>query len=167
VLDGRKITPVHPKTCARLWSPNQWHHPSWGKWCKNYSGRLQVAVSCCRSGARNGGLKDTLVNILETREFVVNIMSAWFVESANHTCGNYDTRINEFQVAGLTQLASEVVKAPRVAESAVHMECLLRHHWHVQNEQVRFFLGAACTLRQVVYNTSEVPNLMRVFDRGS
>ena len=98
---------------------------------------VQVAVSCCRSGARDNGFKDSAANILATEEFVVNIMSAWFVEAANHTCGNYDPGVNEFELAGLTPLPSAVVAPPRVAESAVHMECKLRHHYHVQNSQVR------------------------------
>lgn len=96
----------------------------------------QVAVSCCRSGVRGGGKKDTLANILATREFVVNIMSEWFVEAANHTCGPYDAGQNEFEIAGLTPLPSVAVAPPRVAESAVHMECTLRHHWDVKNDQV-------------------------------
>ena len=82
-------------------------------------------------------MKDSLANILETAEFTVNVMSAWFIEAANHTCGNYDAGVDEFEVSGLTPLASEVVAPPRVAESAVHMECRLRHHWHVQNAQAR------------------------------
>jgi flavin reductase (DIM6/NTAB) family NADH-FMN oxidoreductase RutF len=97
---------------------------------------VQVAVSCCRSAARQGGFKDSLENILETGEFTVNMMSLWFVEAANHTSGNYDRGISEFDVAGLTPLQSEVVKPPRVAESAVHMECQLRHSWDVKNAQV-------------------------------
>ena len=44
-----------------------------------------IVVSCCRKAG--DVMKDTLANILETKEFVVNIMSEWFAESANHTCG--------------------------------------------------------------------------------
>jgi flavin reductase (DIM6/NTAB) family NADH-FMN oxidoreductase RutF len=97
---------------------------------------MQVAIGCCRSAARQGGFKDSIENILETGEFTVNIMSLWFVEAANHTSGNYNRGVNEFEIAGLTQLASELVKPPRVAESAVHMECLMRHSWDVKNGQV-------------------------------
>jgi flavin reductase (DIM6/NTAB) family NADH-FMN oxidoreductase RutF len=82
-------------------------------------------------------MKDTLANIMATEQFVVNIISSWFVEAANHTCGNYDPGVNEFDLAGLTPLASAVVKPPRVAESALHMECELRHHWHVKNSKER------------------------------
>lgn len=81
-------------------------------------------------------MKDTLANILATKECVVNIMSEWFVEAANYTCGPYDAGQNEFEIAGLTPLPSVAVAPPRVAESAVHMECVMRHHWDVQNDEV-------------------------------
>lgn len=74
-------------------------------------------------------MKDTCANALATKEFVVNIMSLWYIEAANHTCGNYDPDVNEFEVSGLTPLPSQVVKPPRVAESAVHMECIVKHSY--------------------------------------
>lgn len=70
----------------------------------------QVALGVCRSGARDGDFKDTAANILATGEFVVNIISEWFVEAANHTCGNYDAGINEFGLSGLTPMASTNVR---------------------------------------------------------
>jgi flavin reductase (DIM6/NTAB) family NADH-FMN oxidoreductase RutF len=96
---------------------------------------LQVMVSCNRRP--DGTRKDSCANILATGEFVVNIMSAWFLEAANHTCGPYDPGVDEFTVSGLTPLDSEVVSAPRVAESAVHMECKLAQHWDHKNAAVR------------------------------
>ncbi|KAG2442076.1 hypothetical protein HYH02_009867 [Chlamydomonas schloesseri] len=93
-----------------------------------------VAIGLCHSPARPGGKKDTLHNIEETGEFVVNVMSEWFVEAANHTCGDYPRGVDEMRLAGLTPLASTKVRPPRVAESAVHMECRLRTIHHVKNE---------------------------------
>ena len=43
-------------------------------------------------------------------EFVVNIMSEWFVEAANHTCGDYPRGVDEMKLAGLTPLASTKVR---------------------------------------------------------
>lgn len=71
---------------------------------------MQVAIGVCRSGARGGGLKDTAANILETGEFVVNIISDWFVEAANHTCGNFDAGEDEFTLSGLTPQRSVRVR---------------------------------------------------------
>ncbi|KAL4444869.1 hypothetical protein ABPG77_003919 [Micractinium sp. CCAP 211/92] len=92
-----------------------------------------VAIGFAASSLRPHGRKDTLVNILETGEFVVNIMSEWFIEAANHTCGNFDYGDNEMEISGLTPLPSVKVKPPRVAESALHMECVLRHSYELKD----------------------------------
>ncbi len=34
------------------------------------------------------------------------MMSEWFLEAANHTCGNYDRGVNEVELAGLTPVPS-------------------------------------------------------------
>lgn len=44
-------------------------------------------------------------------------------QAANHTCGEYDRGVDEFSVSGLTPVASQRVKPPRVRESAVQLEC--------------------------------------------
>jgi len=80
------------------------------------------------------GRKDSLDNILETGEFVVNIISEWFLEAANHTCGPYDADIDEMELANLTPVSSEMVAPPRVGESAIQMECKLRSTYDVKNK---------------------------------
>lgn len=57
-----------------------------------------------------GAKKDSLVNIEETGEFVANIMSEWFIESANFTCGNFDPDVDEMKLAGLTPEQSDVYR---------------------------------------------------------
>ena len=69
--------------------------------------------------------KDTLRNISLTREFVVNVVSEDFAEKMNATSGDYPPGVDEFEVSGLTPIASELVKPARVAESRVHFECKL------------------------------------------
>ena len=69
--------------------------------------------------------KDTLRNISITREFVVNVVSEEFAQQMNITSGEYPPEVDEFEAAGLTPIPSELVKAPRVAEAHVHMECRL------------------------------------------
>jgi len=81
-----------------------------------------VMIGICING-RTGTKKDSLVNIEQTGQFVVNIISSWFVESANHTCGAFDPEVNEMDVAGLTAVPSESIAPPRVGESAIHFEC--------------------------------------------
>ena len=88
--------------------------------------------SVCRKPA--GDKKDTWANIEATGEFVVNVVNEWFVNAANHTCGNFSPEEDEFDISGLTKVPSIKVKPPRVAESAFHMECKLRHHYDVKKQ---------------------------------
>jgi flavin reductase (DIM6/NTAB) family NADH-FMN oxidoreductase RutF len=69
------------------------------------------------------GLKDTIRNIRETGEFVVNVVTYQLVEQMNLTSGEYEASVNEFEVAKLTMAASKFVKPPRVDESPVNFEC--------------------------------------------
>ncbi|CAM9203746.1 unnamed protein product [Ectocarpus sp. 12 AP-2014] len=92
-----------------------------------------LAVSVCRNG--NGSKKDTLVNMLASGEFVVSIMSDWFVEAANHTCGSFPPEVDEMDVAGLTPIKSTIVAPPRIKESAVNMECKVRHTYDIVNSK--------------------------------
>jgi flavin reductase (DIM6/NTAB) family NADH-FMN oxidoreductase RutF len=71
------------------------------------------------------GRKDTLRNVQETGEFVVNIVSEDFAEAMNATSGEYPPEIDEFLVSGLTPAPSDIVRPPRVKESKVQMECRL------------------------------------------
>lgn len=75
--------------------------------------------------ASGASTKDTLRNAREAGEFVVNIVSEQFAEQMNLCSGDYPPDIDEFEVSGLTPLASDLVAAPRVAESLVNMECKL------------------------------------------
>jgi flavin reductase (DIM6/NTAB) family NADH-FMN oxidoreductase RutF len=75
----------------------------------------------------NGDTKDTLNNICETREFVVNIVGEEIAGPMNLCSGEYGPEVNEFEVSGLTPVASDLVRPARVAESPVQMECRLLH----------------------------------------
>jgi flavin reductase (DIM6/NTAB) family NADH-FMN oxidoreductase RutF len=69
--------------------------------------------------------KDTLRNISTAREFVVNVVSEEFGPNMNLCAGEYPPEMDEFQISGLTPIPSDLVKAPRVAESHINMECRL------------------------------------------
>ncbi len=76
-------------------------------------------------GVGHGEAKDTLRNVRETREFVVNIVTYELREAMNLTSAEYDASVNEFELAKIMPAASKVVRAPRVAESPVSFECKL------------------------------------------
>ena len=75
---------------------------------------------------RDGSKKDTLINIEETGEFVVNIVTEDIVEPMNETAPEFPPEISEFEQVGLTPVESQIVKAPRVKESPINMECKLK-----------------------------------------
>tara|TARA_B100000446_G_scaffold46078_1_gene42004 strand:- start:1953 stop:2579 length:627 start_codon:yes stop_codon:yes gene_type:complete len=69
--------------------------------------------------------KDTLRNIEETGQFVVNIVVDPIADAMNATAAEYPEGVDEFEIAGLTHAPSQIVKPPRVAESPVNIECEL------------------------------------------
>jgi len=71
----------------------------------------------------HGETKDTLRNVRETGEFVVNVVTFDVAEAMNLTSGEYDSTVNEFELAKLTMRPSQIVKPPQVAESPVNFEC--------------------------------------------
>lgn len=72
---------------------------------------------------RDNSTKHTLENILKTKEVVINIVSHAMVHQVSLSSTEYAKGINEFTKAGFTELASEKVKPPRVAEAPVQFEC--------------------------------------------
>ena len=81
-------------------------------------------------GPRTGGedyAKDTLTNVRETQEFVINIVSVALANAMHETSINYSPEVDEFERAGVTPAPCEVVNAPRVAEAKISMECAVVH----------------------------------------
>ncbi len=72
---------------------------------------------------RPGDPKDTLRNIRETGEFVVNLVREPLLERMSRSAGDWPSTVSEFDVTGLTPAPSERVGAPSVGESPVHLEC--------------------------------------------
>ncbi len=67
--------------------------------------------------------KDTRRNIEETGEFVCNIATWDTREQLNQTSASVSSDVDEMALAGLTPEPSQMVKAPRVAQAPVHLEC--------------------------------------------
>ncbi len=87
-------------------------------------------------GRKKGGLKkDTLVNIEQTGEFVVNVVTEEIVSAMNETATDFPPEINEFEQAGFTPQPSDKVLPPRVKESPVNMECKLMEIIHIGPEE--------------------------------
>jgi len=69
--------------------------------------------------------KDTLRNIRDTREFVVNVVSEPLLDAMVSTAGEWPRSTSEFGPSGLTPAASDRVQPPYVAESPLQLECRL------------------------------------------
>lgn len=83
-----------------------------------------VAFSPSRRG-RDGTLKDTYNNIMETGEVVINAVTYSMAEQMNLASADFDADIDEFIKSGFTPVDSEKVKPARVGESPFQMECKL------------------------------------------
>jgi flavin reductase (DIM6/NTAB) family NADH-FMN oxidoreductase RutF len=82
---------------------------------------------CFCPGRRHPGgeRKHTLVNVEETKEFVVNVVSVAMAERMNLTAADYPPDVDEFDVSGFTPIPSERVAPFRVKESPIQLECAL------------------------------------------
>ena len=81
-----------------------------------------LVFSPARSG-RDNTTKNTLDNVLEVPETVVNMVDYKMVQQMSLASTAYTKGVNEFVKAGLTQIPSETIQPPRVGESPVQMEC--------------------------------------------
>jgi flavin reductase (DIM6/NTAB) family NADH-FMN oxidoreductase RutF len=74
---------------------------------------------------RGGQLKDTLRNIIETREFVVNGCTEEMLRQVHEASYEYDYGVDELEKVGLHAVAATQVKPVRVAEAPWSFECVL------------------------------------------
>ncbi len=75
---------------------------------------------------RDGRKKDTLRNIESSGEFVINAVTEELLDPMNISCDDLPPDVSEFDKAGVTPVPSKLIRAPRVAESPVSMECRVR-----------------------------------------
>ena len=83
-----------------------------------------IAFSASRRG-KDGSFKDTYLNIIETKECVVQAVTYSMVEQVSLASTEYEKGIDEFSKSGLTPIDSDLVKPKRVKESPFQMECKL------------------------------------------
>ena len=82
-----------------------------------------LATSPAIVGFSSGMRKDSQNNIEETGEFVYNFASVDLIDAVNISSSHVPNTVNEFELAGVTAVASRRVKVPRVAEAHAHFEC--------------------------------------------
>jgi flavin reductase (DIM6/NTAB) family NADH-FMN oxidoreductase RutF len=88
----------------------------------------------------NNTNKDTLNNVLTTKQFVVNMVTEDLVEQMNATAQVVPAEVDEFELVGLTPIASTKIKPNRVRESPIQFECEMVHHYFLEDHKQ----GGAC-----------------------
>ncbi len=86
---------------------------------------LQPPIICVSIGLRKGQKKDTLKNIEFSRDFVINVVDEDLIKQAVQASADYPSDVDEIREVGLTAIAGEKVRSPRVAEAKVSLECRL------------------------------------------
>jgi|GEM_PF-4963178 len=91
-----------------------------------FSSNPPIAVFSSNRKVADNTTKDTLHNAEVQKELVINMVSYNIVRQMAISSVSYPTEVSEFEKTGLTPLPSELVNAPRVAESPVNMECRVK-----------------------------------------
>ncbi|WP_396178122.1 flavin reductase family protein [Flavobacterium sp.] len=104
-----------------------------------------VMISISRSGHLN---KDTLNNILNNKEFVVNMVTEDLAEKMNLTAHPLQPHESEFDFADIAIGNSKKVRPPLVANSPVSMECEMVHHYNLENHKNG---GSTIIIGRVIY----------------
>ena len=119
------------------------------------------------------GYKDSVSNIEQTGEFAWNLVTRSLAETMNQTCASVSPEVSEFDLAGLTPAASQVISVPRVMESPVSFECRVTQivqlqaadgqkvsTWLVLGEVVAVHI-LQTLLKDGVYDTANASHILR------
>lgn len=90
-----------------------------------FSSNPPIAVFSPAYSGRTGASKDTLNNVKEVPECVINVVTYDMVHQTSLASSPFAKGVNEFVKSGFTPLASELVKPFRVKESPVQLECIV------------------------------------------
>lgn len=92
-----------------------------------FTGVTSDPPTLCFAPNRNsdGTKKDTLINIEETGQFAVHVVSAEVMEAMSQSAANFPPEVDEFKEVGLTEAPSVTIDVPRIKEAKICMECKL------------------------------------------
>jgi len=88
-----------------------------------FSANPPILIFAPNNSGRTGLPKDTLLNVKQVPEVVINMVNHEIVEKMNVAAAPWDKGISEFDKAGFTAVKSDLVKPFRVKESPVQIEC--------------------------------------------
>ena len=99
-----------------------------------FSANPPIAIFSPARRVRGNTTKHTLDNVETTKECVINIVSYDILHQMNLASCEFGDGVNEFEKAGLTSIASNMVKPLRVKEAPVQLECKVREVIHLGEE---------------------------------
>ncbi len=88
-----------------------------------FSSNPPIAIFSPAYSGRTGAAKDTLLNVHEVPEVVINVVNYSMVQQTSLASSPFARGVNEFIKSGFTPLASDLIKPFRVKESPVQLEC--------------------------------------------
>ena len=88
-----------------------------------FSAKPPIVIFSPARRMRGNTTKHTLDNVLEVPEVVINLVDYAMVHACSLASGDFPAGVSEFEKAGLTAVASDLVRPMRVAESPVQLEC--------------------------------------------
>lgn len=91
-----------------------------------FSSNPPILVFSSNRRVANNTTKDTLHNIMATKEVVINVVNYAIVKQMAIASVEYESKISEFIKTGLTPIPSDTIKPFRVKESPVQMECKVK-----------------------------------------
>jgi len=90
---------------------------------------------------KDGSIKDTARNILDTGEFVVNVVSEEFLEKMHLSGKDFPPQVSEAEELGVELEPSKLVKPPRVKGVPAALECKLKEHLQLGSTPMDVFIG--------------------------
>ena len=90
-----------------------------------FSANPPVVIFSPARRVRDNSTKDTLDNVLETKEVCINIVNSAIVQQVSLSSTEYEKGVNEFVKSGLGETPSVKIKPPRVTQSPVSLECIV------------------------------------------
>lgn len=90
---------------------------------------------------KDGSMKDTSRNVLETKEFVINVVSREFLEKTHLSGKDFPPNVSEAEELQVPLEKSLVVKPPRVKGTSAALECILKEHFKLGSTPMDVFVG--------------------------
>lgn len=91
-----------------------------------FSSNPPILVFSSNRRVKDNTTKDTLSNVQATKEVVINVVPHRLVRQMALTSVNFPKDVDEFEMAGLTPIPSDIVKPYRIKESPIQFECVVK-----------------------------------------